>query len=286
RACPKLRESAERRQGEPAITRSATIRALLAALLFVLLGGIGNGACATERDFYFQRAGGGEALAQNTVTAITQDADGFMWIGTQGGLHRYDGRHYTLYQQDPRVADSLPDSFVTALATDGANGIWIGTYSQYVARLDLDTGHIRHFSGGGGTPEAQRVLALLAESGAVWVGTPLGLERMDPATGARRRLMVLDDPAGARQALARGPDGAIWYATAQGLYRIGADGSSRQMDDAPGLSLLATPAGDLWVGGQDGLWRVRGDGSLVHAWPTDPSSDAGAVNGLAVAPDG
>src|SRR5690606_33343782 len=160
------------------------------------------------------------------------------------------------------------------------------TYSQYVARLDLDTGHIRHFSGGGGTPEAQRVLALLAESGAVWVGTPLGLERMDPATGARRRLMVLDDPAGARQALARGPDGAIWYATVQGLYRIGADGSSRQMDDAPGLSLLATPAGDLWVGGQDGLWRVRGDGSLVHAWPTDPSSDAGAVNGLAVAPDG
>ena len=47
-----------------------------------------------------------------------QDADGFVWVGTQGGLHRFDGQRYTLYRQDPRDPGSLPDSFVTALAQD------------------------------------------------------------------------------------------------------------------------------------------------------------------------
>ena len=261
------------------------MRALFAAFLLVALAGAGGGAAATERDYYFERAGGGEALAQNTVTAIEQDADGFIWIGTQGGLHRYDGSRYTLYQQDPRVAGSLPDSFVTALDADGRDGLWVGTYSQYVARLDLATGRIRHFEAYG-KPEGQRVFAVLAEPGVLWVGTGLGLDRLDPATGARRQVLALDDSAGLRQAIARGPDGALWYATGQGLFRIAADGTSARVSDEPVTSLLATPAGQLWVGGVHRLWQVEADGSLAQAWPAVGVRDGGAVHGLALAPDG
>ena len=50
----------------------------------------------------------------------------------------------------------------------------MGTYSQYVARLDLSTGKIRAFSSRG-PPEGRRVFALLAEPGVLWVGTGLGL---------------------------------------------------------------------------------------------------------------
>jgi ligand-binding sensor domain-containing protein len=49
-------------------------------------------------------------LAQNTVTALAQDVDGFTWVGTQGGLHRFDGQQYTVYRQDPRD----PAAFRTA----------------------------------------------------------------------------------------------------------------------------------------------------------------------------
>jgi hypothetical protein len=42
-------------------------------------------------------------------------------------LHRYDGQRYTLYRQDPRDPDSLPDNFITALAPDHRQGLWIGT---------------------------------------------------------------------------------------------------------------------------------------------------------------
>jgi len=270
--------------GNSVIGCTRTLRAICAALL-LLLPAFAGSTRATERDYYFERAGGGEALAQNTVTAIAQDPDGFMWIGTQGGLHRYDGSHYTLYRQDSRVAGSLPDSFVTALAADGDDGLWVGTYSQYVARLDLRTGRIRAFSSHG-PPEGQRVFTLLAEQGVLWVGTGLGLERVDPASGARRQLMALDDHTGLRQALARGPDGALWYGTSQGLFRIAADGSSRKTVDAPVFSLVRDQAGNLWAGGLHQLWRIDATGTPVKAWPAAGDTDRGAVHGLAVAPDG
>ncbi|MGO4778129.1 two-component regulator propeller domain-containing protein, partial [Lysobacter sp. 2RAB21] len=75
-------------------------------------------AAAATRDFYFSRLGSELGLSQNSVTAFTQDAHGFVWVGTQGGLHRYDGQRYVPYRHDPRDPASLPDSYVTALALD------------------------------------------------------------------------------------------------------------------------------------------------------------------------
>ena len=155
----------------PAITASVLPRAA-SALLALLLASACLQASAAVRDYYFERTDGSEGLAQKTVTALVQDGDGFIWVGTQGGLHRYDGQRYTLYRQDPRDPGSLPDSFVTALAPDGDHGLWVGTYSQYLARLDLRDGHIRRYPVDAGNGESsRRVFALLAETGVVWVGT-------------------------------------------------------------------------------------------------------------------
>src|SRR5690606_3883914 len=61
-------QSANAVSGNLAIAWSGTLRALFAALLLVALAGAGDGAGAAEREYYFERAGGGEALAQNAVT--------------------------------------------------------------------------------------------------------------------------------------------------------------------------------------------------------------------------
>ena len=49
------------------------------------------GADALRRDFHFQTIGSEQGLAQNTVTALLQDQTGYLWVGTQAGLQRYDG---------------------------------------------------------------------------------------------------------------------------------------------------------------------------------------------------
>ncbi|MCJ0825564.1 EAL domain-containing protein [Luteimonas sp. 50] len=272
-----------------AITASVVPRAA-SALLVLLLASACLQASAAVRDYYFQRTDGSEGLAQNTVTALVQDGDGFIWVGTQGGLHRYDGQRYTLYRQDPRDPGSLPDSFITALARDDEHGLWVGTYSQYLARMDLRDGHIRRYpvdAGDGG--HSRRVFALLAETGVVWVGTEHGLERLDPASGKRSRVLALpaarltDQP----QALLRGPRGTLWYATAVGLFRIDAGSAAARIGlELPLRTLLRDRSGRIWAGGIDALYLLQDRSKLLQVWPRSGTADAGDVRALVEAPDG
>ena len=269
---------------------------LLYALLVLLpvVPALVGDARAETRDYYFERIDASRGLAQNTVTALAQDAQGFVWVGTQGGLHRYDGQRYRLFRHDPRDPASMPESYVTALAVEGSQALWIGTYSQHVARLDLATGQIRRYPASGDDMRAPRrqVMALLAHAGKVWVGTLAGLERLDPATGGHDVVLRLD-PQTARdapwQALAAGPDGAIWYGSAAGLYRIGQRGGIDRIGPAMSVrSLLFDHAGRLWVGSADGLYRLQDGGrALLRVWPGSQDRDVGAVDvrSLVEAPD-
>ena len=98
---------------------------LLSALLVLLpvVHALVGDARAETRDYYFERIDASRGLAQNTVTALAQDAQGFVWVGTQGGLHRYDGQRYRLFRHDPRDQTSMPESYVTALAVEGAQAL-------------------------------------------------------------------------------------------------------------------------------------------------------------------
>ncbi|MBA3486624.1 MAG: hypothetical protein H0T88_05455 [Lysobacter sp.] len=107
------------------LTRLATVLVLLAVAALA-----SPPAMAAVRDYYFAQAAK-KGLTRNSVTAFAQDARGFIWVGTQGGLHRYDGQRYIPYRHDPSDVGSLPDNFVTALAPAGERTLWIGTYSQY-----------------------------------------------------------------------------------------------------------------------------------------------------------
>ena len=256
---------------------------LWAPLVLVSLASlVAGGAVAETRDYHFQRLGAEHGLAQSTVTAMVQDAQGFVWVGTQGGLHRYDGQRYHVFRHDPHDPDSLPDSHVTALALEPGDAegpdraLWVGSYAQYVARLDLDSGRVRRFKAtdaAGG-----RVAALLVHAGKVWIGTASGLEVMDPATGGRRVVVPLSAPpaqsAPMRQALRVDADGAVWFASGAGLHRIGRRGGIERIGPAlPARDLAFDQAGRLWVAALGGLFRVQDDGrGLIRAWP-DPGDE-------------
>ncbi|HET8819193.1 MAG TPA: EAL domain-containing protein [Xanthomonadaceae bacterium] len=266
--------------------RSTVYVAAVALCVFGLaLAGASPRADATVRDFYFKRLGTDQGLVQNTITALEEDAQGFVWVGTQGGLHRYDGERFHAYRHDPNDPASLPDSFVTALAIQPGTALWVGTYSQYVVRLDLRTGTFERFPPAG-EEGGHHVRSLLVADGQVWVGTSRGLERLDPATGRRTRVLQLDDPGPGRQALVPGADGTIWHGSTAGLYRITGDGGGRVGPSIPVHALLVDADGTLWVGRDDGLFRLRDDGrTLERAWPLAGAAPA-SVHALVQAPDG
>jgi len=68
-----------------------------------------------------------EGLIQNTVRSIIQDRKGFIWIGTQDGLNRYDGKRFVAYTHKKSDSTSISDNYIDEIFEDHAGRLWIGT---------------------------------------------------------------------------------------------------------------------------------------------------------------
>ena len=136
----------------------------------------------------FEHIGLAEGLSQSVIHAILQDHYGFLWIGTEDGLNRYDGYEFKIYRPDPENPNSINDRWITALVEDEQGNIWIGTRLGGLNRYDPNTDSFTHYLN---DPEDLNSLSnnhinTLFEdsSGYLWVGTENGLNRFNPRTAS------------------------------------------------------------------------------------------------------
>ena len=118
-----------------------TLRQL--AITAVLLAAVPVSHCAERwaalADTVFQNLAHDNELPNAAIpTSATQDGDGFLWIGSQNGLARWDGYHFRVYRAEPGKAGALPDNFIQALLADSSGVLWIGTTSGGLARYDRE----------------------------------------------------------------------------------------------------------------------------------------------------
>lgn len=250
----------------PATVPLVLLRAL--ALCCLLLPPPAADADARVRGF-FERFGTDRGLSQQTVTALAQDRAGFLWIGTQAGLNRFDGYEFTVFLPRPDDPDALSDAYVNALQAAPDGSLWIGTDTGGLNHYNPETERFstwRHRPGLSISLAANRVFSLLLDRrGRLWVGTERGLDRFDAQRGA-----FMHFGGGAVQALHQDGQGRIWAGTEQGLYRLSADGTRllRVRDTPAGVRALSGAAdGALWVGTGDGLWLYRPDAASWEAAP-------------------
>src|ERR1700733_13569798 len=78
-------------------------------------------------------------LPEAAVMALTQDRAGFLWVGTQGGLARYDGYHFRSFLPNASAPKARPDGSVRTLLPDAGRGLWIGSSSNGLVRFDAST---------------------------------------------------------------------------------------------------------------------------------------------------
>lgn len=136
----------------------------------------------------FETLGLEDGLSQSAALAIMQDRQGFLWVGTQDGLNRYDGYGFTVFKNDPDDPNTLSANSILRVLEDRNGILWIGAWGGGLNRLDPRTGKITRFRHNPANPNSlshDLVAALLEdERGILWVGTMGGgLERFDPMSG-------------------------------------------------------------------------------------------------------
>lgn len=128
---------------------------------------------------FFKRDG----LSSDVVCAITQDRDGFIWLGTYGGLIRYDGDRFTVFQHEPDNEQSLRDNVVFTICEDRKGRLWLGSRSGNINRFDKYSGTFDHWNvNQTGDPAPNRILTIIKDGDdVIWAGSMRGLKRFNEA---------------------------------------------------------------------------------------------------------
>ena len=192
-------------------------------------------------------------------TAIIQDTSGFIWLGTQSGLVRWDGYRFRRYAADTQVSGSLPDSFILTLHIDVRGRLWVGTSAGGLARYDADKDSFIVASGPSGV-KGTAVLAITDDGqDGLWVGTESGLDHLDARHPEQLKPLPASDglpPAGGVQAVLNDRDGTLWAGTRHGLWRRKAGASafsawplvSSEESEPAVTRLYQDSSGRIWIG--------------------------------------
>ena len=202
-----------------------------------------------------------EGLPQNGAAAIARTPDGYLWIGTEEGLARFDGVRFVVFDRSNQPA--LPSNLILVLHVDRAGQLWIGTQDGMAV---LKNGRFEPYNAVAGLAHVPILSILDDRMGRLWVGTEKGLVEVDREQ--RGRVFGTADGLGDAniRALLEDRKGMIWVATATGgLHRF--DGTrfesmrlgTGQIPD-PVSSMYEDQDGTLWFGTEaGGLYRKSGD---------------------------
>ncbi|WP_297606257.1 two-component regulator propeller domain-containing protein [uncultured Alistipes sp.] len=146
------------------------------AILTALLSAGFVSPVAIGRGFSFLKHSVNDGLSQSTVTAIVQDRQGNIWLGTQDGLNRYDGYGFEVFHGDPGREGALGDSSITALLLGSDGRLWIGT-STGLSCYDFRERRFRNHT----IRNVSRVTDILEVGPLLMLATDSGIHFFDPA---------------------------------------------------------------------------------------------------------
>lgn len=228
----------------------------------------------------FDAFGPAEGLAGGTVFSVVQDRRGFVWLGTDAGLDRWDGNVFAHFDAAFGVAGKLPHPTVLKVFEDSAGRIWAGTPAG-LSLLDPATRTFANF-----VPDflerrdfPQGFWAIAQDSrGRLAIGTlGGGLLWFDPE--AKAFVGRLEDSRIATVfSVYAEADGSLLVGTNGPTFRVGADGAVAEVRDAAGEPLRNAMAihvgadGAAWIGSMFGLYRRPPGGAAFARFSADDGS--------------
>lgn len=126
-----------------------------------------------------------DGLPNSNINVIVRDTFGFMWVGTNDGLARYEAPgKVKVFRSSSAVEDGLRSSDIRSLCIDSKNNIWIGTRLGGLTRFHIPTGTWKTFVNDPTIKNSlsnNDILSILEDKqGRIWIGTENGLNLYDP----------------------------------------------------------------------------------------------------------
>ena len=196
-------------------------------------------------------------LPQNTVHAVLQTGDGYLWLGTDGGLVRFDGIDFVTF--DAENTPQFASDTVYDLMQDDSGTLWISTA---VGLLSYRAAAFQAYTPARGLPADTVWFSYQDRRHRVWAITSAGPAVFD----GRRFAPVADAPSASplnREALAEDAQGTLWLGGSNGVFALATQGAAPRVT----LHLLAgrevsalqlDRQGNVWIGTREGLERYAG----------------------------
>jgi ligand-binding sensor domain-containing protein len=220
------------------------------------------------KNIRFTRLSTEDGLSQTKVSQIVQDDQGFMWLGSQYGLNRYDGYKFKVFKHEPGRATSLSGVFISSLFKDRSGSLWIGC-NEFLDKFDPLTERFTHYfidtrDIQGGTVPVTHISQ--DHAGILWLATSRGLFRFDPSNG--RTIRYRHDPniplslsSDAIKSTGEDKTGTFWVATSEGLDAFDRDTGKVSLHvplhESGEMAFHEDRFGALWI------THISGDGLAV-----------------------
>jgi signal transduction histidine kinase/ligand-binding sensor domain-containing protein len=217
-----------------------------------------------------------QGLPQDTIRAITQTTDGYLWLGTDEGLARFDGYEFAIFNRDH---GDLPSNSVTALAAGKDGSLWIGSRSGVTRYRD---GRFHTYTRKGGLADDLVSALFVDHAGIVWIVAGGNLSRFDGSgfTNFRREKEV--------------PLRSVRTVTEDGNHNLYISGNSSVVKLVNGKfidvfqpgalkaefpsDLQVDRAGNFWITGVHGLVERLPDGTIKRYGTREGLTDSFGLN--------
>ncbi|HYX08060.1 MAG TPA: two-component regulator propeller domain-containing protein [Bacteroidales bacterium] len=215
-------------------------------------------------------------LSQTRVNALLLDSKGFLWVGTQDGLNRFDGYNFKVFRHQPLDSSSISNNFINSITEDSKGNIWIAT-NNGLNRYNSSSGDFTRYLNSQNDPASiinNQVYYVYADSkGYIWVKTLETLERFNPSNGKFTHFKHFNDAlnfiSGSNYfSILEDNQGFIWVGTKDGLNRFNPvtetfkryahqEGNTISLSNNKVKSVFQDKSGVLWIGTDDGLNRFN-----------------------------
>ena len=222
-----------------------------------------------------------DGLSQSTVETIYQDSKGYIWIGTNDGLDRYNGYEFKHYKHDKYDKNSIANNYIVDIIEDKNGYIWVSTIGG-LSRINPDKDEIKNYyskEDSGNLSNSNLWQILCTKDNRLIASTIDGLNVYDKNKDKFTRILYKEGelPSQYIYSLEEDINGHIWVGTDNGLVELDKDlnivkSYQDAIEDSDVYNVYDDSKGNIWVCTLDnGLFKINLDDNSVENYKNNNS---------------